>query len=254
MKKFIVYLLCIFCCFSCEKNEYLDASVDDATVEFASTNMNETISFISTGDYDIAVPIQIFGGTSTAQINVAVETKMSSEAYSVESSKNLNGSSLDTIHVKVKCVKLKKGTVYSMTLKISSSSVVVSKNYEKCVLEFSQQAFMDFFTGNYSCYESATGATYDVNFTKMNDTTIKNNNFYDFPLAGQYVPYVFVQDDSKKISIPENTEWIDNLGNKYVVSGEGAYELNGNFYVNFTMEDAATESVYLTGKHTFKKK
>ena len=79
-------------------------------------------------------------------------------------------------------------------------------------------------------------------------------NFYDFPLAGQYVPYVFTQDESMQVEIPENTEWTDNLGNKYLVSGTGTYELNGNFAVDFTMKDAATEEMYMTGKHTFRKK
>ena len=254
MRKIAVYLFCVICLFSCKKNEYLDASVDEPMVEFSSLSINETIPFVAGNEYNIAVPIQIFGGNSTASISVKVESDLSAEAYTVPSSVQLKGSSLDTVFVKIKTGKLQKGKPYSMKLTISSSAVSVSKNYASCTVVFSQQAFMDFFTGMYVCYESSTGSTYDVEFVKMNETTVKNMNFYDFPLAGQYVPYVFTQDDSKSIEIPEGTEWTDNLGNKYLVSGTGTYELNGNFSVDFTMQDAATEAVYLTGKHSFRKK
>lgn len=254
MKKIVIYLFCVICLFSCKKNEYLNASIDEPTVEFASTALNETIPFVTGSEYTIAVPIHIFGGNSTASLSVKAETKMSSDAYSVANSVQLNGKSLDTIFVKINTKKLEKGTDYNLKLTISSSNVTVSKNYESCTVTFSQQAFMDFFTGTYSCYESSTGATYNVEFVKQNNTTIKNMNFYDFPLAGQYVPYVFTQDESMQVEIPENTEWTDNLGNKYLVSGTGTYELNGNFAVDFTMKDAATEEMYMTGKHTFRKK
>ncbi len=254
MKKIVVFLLSAIAFCSCEKNEYLDASIDKTTVEFASTNLNETISFIAAEEYKIPVPIQIFGGKSTSIINVKVDTKMAQEAYSISASQALKGSSLDTIFVTVKTSKLKKGITYSLNLTLESSDVKVSSNYKSCAVTFVQQAFMDFFTGIYSCKESSTGSTYDVEFTKMNDSTIKNNNFYDFPLAGQYVPYVFVQDESLAISIPEDYEWTDNLGHKYLISGIGSYELNGNFKVDFTMKDAVSEQVYQIGTHSFRKK
>ena len=56
MKKIVVFLLCAIAFCSCEKNEYLDASIDKTTVEFASTNLNETISFIAAEEYKIPVP------------------------------------------------------------------------------------------------------------------------------------------------------------------------------------------------------
>ena len=113
---------------------------------------------------------------------------------------------------------------------------------------------MDFFTGKYSCYESATNSTYEVDFEKIDANSIKNNNFWDFPLPGQYVTYIFVQDETFAISIPEDSEWTDNLGNKYLVSGSGTYDLQGNFTVNYVMKNASTGTVYQTGKHSFKKK
>ncbi|MCQ2960042.1 MAG: hypothetical protein MJ198_07640 [Bacteroidales bacterium] len=254
MKKVIVYLFGILCVISCSKNPYIDATVDKATVEFASTTLNETISFVADEEYCISVPIQIFGGLSSATLNVAVETKLPEDSYSINKSKVLTGNSLDTIQVLIKTSKLKKGTSYSIKLTLNSSNVAVSENYKSCVLTFAQQAFMDFFTGEYSCYESSTGATYNVEFIKVNDTIVKNNNFYDFPLPGQYVSYVFKQDESRSVTIPEDSEWTDNLGNKYLISGNGSYDLQGNFVVDFTMKEAPTESIYLSGKHSFKRK
>ena len=47
---------------------------------------------------------------------------------------------------------------------------------------------------------------------------------------------------------------IDFLGNKYLISGSGTYELNGNFVVAYEMKDATTKNTYQTGTHTFIKK
>lgn len=252
--KRIFYILCCIALFSCSKNDYVDTTIEKTMIEFPQSTQNETISFIAGEEYQIAVPLQVFGGTSTATIFVDAESSLSKDAYSVASTKELKNSVLDSIYITINTTKLKKGTSYTITLTISSSDITVSENYKSCIVTFSQQAFMDFFTGTYSCYESSTNSTYDVEFTKLNDSTIKNNNFWDFPLSGQYVPFVFVQDESQALQIPEDTQWTDLLGNKYLVSGSGSYDLDGNFFVNFTMKDATTNAVYQTGKQVYTKK
>lgn len=247
-------MFCLFCLFSCKKNEYLNASVDETTVEFTTTAISETISFNAGNVYDILVPIQVFGGTSDATVTIVSKTSLPSDVVIIPTTKKINGTTLDTITLQVKTEKLKKGQVYTLELTLSSSEVAISKNYESCAVSFSQQAFMDFFTGVYSCYESATGSIYEVEFTKDNDTTVKNNNFYDFPLAGQMVPYVFSQGESHAVEISEDYAWTDKLGNKYLVSGKGTYDSDGNFTVDYVMKDASTEAVYQQGTHMFRKK
>lgn len=255
MKRFLTILTCCIVLASCSKNEYLDATIDKPTVEFSQANFEKTISFVENSSaYDIAIPIQIFGGTSDAAISVSVETSASSDIYKIESTKTLQNNVLDSIHIYVNTAKMKKATAYSIKLTISSDKVAIAKNYETCVVTFSQQAFMDFFTGTYSCYESSTNSTYNVDFTKLNDTTVKNNNFWDFPLPGQYVPFVFNQNEEQTVSIPDDYEWTDLLGNKYLISGTGNYDLQGNFFVNFTMKKAENEVIYQTGKQTYTKK
>lgn len=239
---------------SCSQNEYLDASIDSPTVEFSSSAIEKTISFSENSTYDIAVPIQIFGGTSDKTIAIAAKSDLASNVYSVATSKTLKNTALDTIYISINTNNIKKGTKYAIQLSLSSNDVTVSENYKTCLITFSQQTFMDFFTGTYFCKESSTNAVYEVEFVKQNDTIIKNTNFWDFPLNGQVVPYVFKQDDSKTVTIPDETEWIDFLGNHYLISGTGTYDNSGNFVVKFEMKDATTKNIYQTGTHTFTKK
>ena len=255
MKIRILFIVTILALFACKKNEYLDASIDKPTVEFSTTELTETISFISNGNYDIAVPIQIFGGTTDKTISVSAKTALPNDAYSLNSTLSLTkGQSIDTIHISLNTSKIQKGKPYNITLTITSNDIAVSENYKTCDIILTQQTFMDFFTGKYSCYESATNSTYEVDFEKIDANSIKNNNFWDFPLPGQYVTYIFAQDETFAISIPEDSEWTDNLGNKYLVSGSGTYDLQGNFTVNYVMKNASTGTTYQTGTHTFKKK
>ena len=60
--------------------------------------------------------------------------------------------------------------------------------------------------------------------------------------------------DEYKTNINSIFTLIDNLGNKYLVSGSGTYDLQGNFTVNYVMKNASTGTTYQTGTHTFKKK
>lgn len=256
--RILTIITCCFVLISCSKNEYLDTTIDKPTVEFTQATFNKTISFVeNSSSYDIAVPIQVFGGTTDASISVSIETSNPAyinDVYSIETTKSLHNNTLDSIHIHVNTTKLKKAQTYSIKLTISSEKVAIAKNYETCLVTFSQQAFMDFFTGSYSCYESSTNSTYNVDFTKLNDTTVKNNNFWDFPLPGQYVPFVFTTDESQTVSIPDDYVWTDLLGNKYIVSGTGNYDLKGNFFVDFTMKQTGSEEIYQTGRQTYTKK
>lgn len=239
---------------SCSKNEYLDATIDQPTVEFSSLTIQKTISFSENSTYNIAVPLQIFGGTSDKAISIQAKTDLSSDKYSVATSKTLNNTALDTIYIGINTPNIQKGKTYTIELSLSSNDVSISENYKTCLITFSQETFIDFFTGTYTCKESATNSVYDVVFEKINATTTKNMNFWDFPFSGQYVPYEFTQDDSRVVKIPNNTQWIDLLGNVYLISGNGTYDLDGNFKVTYEMIDATTQKVTQTGTHTFKKK
>lgn len=250
----ILSLIALLLIVSCSKNEYLDATIDQPTVEFSSLTINKTISFSENSTYNIAVPLQIFGGTSDKPIAIQAKTDLSSDKYSVATSKTLNNTALDTIYVGINTQNIQKGKTYTIELSLSANDVSISENYKTCLITFSQETFMDFFTGTYSCKESATNSVYEVLFEKQNDSSIKNNNFWDFPLNGQYVTYEFTQDDSHSVKIADDTEWIDFLGNKYLISGSGTYELNGNFVVAYEMKDATTKNTYQTGTHTFIKK
>ena len=250
----LILLAILFFTISCSKNEYLDATIDQPTVEFSSPTIDETISFKVNTVYDLAVPIQIFGGTTDKTISVQAKTDLKSDNYSIASTKSLNNTAIDSIHISINTNTLTKGNAYTIQLTLSSSDVTISENYKTCLITFSQETFIDFFTGTYSCKESATNTVYDVVFTKQNETIVKSNNFWDFPAKGQTVPYEFTQDENHTVKIPDNTDWTDYIGNVYHISGSGTYDMDGNFVVNYEMIDATTNKTYQTGCHTFTKK
>jgi|SRR5690554_4976444 len=108
-----------------------------------------------------------------------------------------------------------------------------------------------FFTGTYVCYETSTQARYNVEFTAKNELELINHNFWDFPLDGQTVSYIFSLNEEQSISIPES-EFVDKMGNIYTIEGTGNYWLTGNFSVNYTMKKQNGD-IYEQETHEFTK-
>jgi hypothetical protein len=244
---------------SCNQNKILDKSIEQTFIEFPSSEISKTISYSQKDTFLLAIPIQIFGkeleNNSSIKFSIVGGTAKNKIHFNLDSIQEIKSKiSLDTIFIHIATQKLTSGVDYSIKLEIKNinNTLVVSTNYKSCTIHFIKETFIDFYTGFYSCFESSTNSTYTVEFTKENSSTINNTNFWDFPNEGKEVPYIFNQDLNQTIEIPR-TAWMDKLGKEYTVYGNGNYTNNGNFTVDFYIEDS-NGNLYQNGTHTFTKK
>lgn len=256
----ILYTIIGFFSFiSCNQNKILDNSIEQTYVEFPSSEITKTISYSLQDSFLLAIPIQIFGkeleNNSSIKISIVGGTANNKIHFNFDSIQEIKTKiSLDTLFIHIATQKLTSGVDYSIILefKNSNNTLIASSNYKSCTIHFIKETFIDFYTGTYSCFESSTNSTYTVEFTKENSSTINNINFWDFSYVGKVIPYIFYQDQNQTIEIPR-TAWIDKLEKEYTVYGNGNYSSNGDFSVDFYIEDSNGD-LYQNGTHTFTKK
>lgn len=258
--KVYYYFILLLVFISCSKNEFLDTSINNTYIEFQNPTIIQTISFTQKDSFKLAIPIQIFGEKLSKESTIIISIINGSGNakknihFTFDSIKTIKSNTyIDTLFLVIATQKITAGTNYSTTIEIKSesSNIQISKNSKICSVTFHKESFIDFFKGNYSCYESNTNSTYDVTFEKVNDSIVKNLNFWDFPNEGETVPYIFHENNQQTIEIPR-TDWIDKTGNTYTIYGTGIYNLLGNFEVDFFIEDSRGE-IYQSGKHIFTK-
>lgn len=259
MKRYSVILLFLLYMMSCKDNAYIDNTIGSTNAEFANSSIQQNLSYTLTAPYTLLLPYQIFGNSLSNNDTIivrALSSYFSKSEYSYDSIRIITPKTIfDTVKISIQSNKIWEGGTFSIPFELISKNkkIKVSSNYKQCTLYFTRESFISYFTGNYSCHETSTGATYDVSFTQLNnDSTVYNTNFWDFPLVGQQVPYIFRKDDAKSIEIPQ-TVWTDKLGNVYTVYGTGSYTFNGSFEVSFFMENSEG-NIEHSGIHHFTKK
>ncbi|OQA99303.1 MAG: hypothetical protein BWY22_00421 [Bacteroidetes bacterium ADurb.Bin217] len=246
--------------YSCNENEFINSHIDKTYAEFPTNTYSQTISYTEQSPYSLSIPYQIFGNSlaknDTLIVRITSNYFTKNSEYWYDSVRIITPQTIfDTVRISIKSNKIWEGGTFSLqcTLVSKNKLITVSKNAHSCTLYFTRESFINYFTGAYSCFETSTNATYNVSFIRINnDSTLYNTNFWDFPLTGQQLPYVFRKDAEQSIEIPES-EWTDKLGKKYTVSGTGTYTLNGTFQVSFEMENEQG-IVEHSGKHYFTKK
>ena len=255
---FIYIIVGLFSIISCNQNKILDNSIEQTYIEFPSSEITKTISYSLQDSFLLAIPIQIFGkeleNNSSIKISIVGGTAKNKIHFNFDSIQEIKSKiSLDTLFIHIATQKLTSGIDYSIQLEIKSinNTLIASTNYKTCTIHFLKETFIDFYTGSYSCFESSTNSTYNVEFTKENSSTINNSNFWDFSYDGKVIPYIFNQDINQTIEIPR-TVWMDKLEKEYTVYGNGNYNSNGNFSVDFYIEDS-NGNLYQSGTHTFTK-
>jgi len=103
------------------------------------------------------------------------------------------------------------------------------------------------FVGVFDCDEPGY-AHYDCNLTKVNATTINNDNFWD---SGWAVKYVF--DDYGDVNIIPVSYTDKNV--TYDITGSGKFNNKAkSFYVEYTVKNHATGATVDHNTHTFVKK
>ncbi|MDA3881867.1 MAG: hypothetical protein PF481_01130 [Bacteroidales bacterium] len=253
---FLYIILHTIFCTSCSKNPITDHTISETFIEFPQSSLTHTISYTETAPYTISIPFQIMGKELSSQDSayISLTSTNSSEEDLIYDSiiKSTPNTFSDTIYIEIN-KPLYSSVKYNMTISLHSfnSQLKVSDNYKTCTIDIIKESFSDFFSGTYSCYETSTQASYTVEFTAKNELELVNHNFWDFPLDGQTVSYIFSLDTEHSISIPES-EFVDKMGNIYTVEGTGNYWLNGNFSVNYTMKEENGD-IYEQGTHEFTK-
>jgi len=257
MKLIILFLTISLFIFSCSQNNYLDNSIDKSYISFSNTDISDTISYLEKDIYTLQIPIQCYGVPLQENTDIIINyisgnLKENYHFNKIETdtipSKIIN----DTLYMYIKTDKLYANYDYNCIISLISNNenVIIPENSNSCNISFQKQSYTSFYTGTYSCYEDATNATYNVVFKRENDSTIQNQNFWDFPGKNQTLSYK-ISRENNTIVIPES-EWIDALENTYTISGEGELFENGNFNVEYTMKDIKGE-IYQTGTHFFTK-
>lgn len=98
--------------------------------------------------------------------------------------------------------------------------------------------------GLFDCLEPGYGH-YNCNITKVNATTVSNDNFWD---SGWTVQYTFNADGSKIDIVP-----ITISG--YAIAGTGSFDkMTGQWNVHYTVHKASTGALIDDNTHTFTKK
>jgi len=256
-------ILCILSCIGCSQKEHLENSINKTYVEFGNSTFATTIPFTTKQPYILYLPYQVFNNNLQQNDTIIIEGLSNffakNKDFFYDSIQIVSPNTLkDSIKITIKSSKIFEGGTFELPFKLSSKNknITISKNYEKSTLVFTRESFINYFSGEYSCYETNTNATYDVKFEAnrsiLNSNITYNKNFWDFPAQGEIIPFVFDTTATKLITIPE-TEWHDKLGNKYIVNGDGGYDFSGNFNVNYYMKNLNGE-IYQQGKQFYTKK
>ena len=113
------------------------------------------------------------------------------------------------------------------------------------------------FVGAYSCDEAVYGV-YGVNFTvdPDNANAVLNDNFWDFPAAGETVQYIFTGDFDQIVIVPEQ-EFTFGDGTVGSVVGQGTYDgcsgtMVVDYIVNYAGGSYGTNHIFTPGAPTKK--
>ena len=143
-------------------------------------------------------------------------------------------------------VPVAEGSTFYWKVKMTDANKVTTTSP---VFHFSVLVNYDIanFVGLFECDEPGY-AKYPVNLTKINATTISNDNFWD---SGWAVQYVF--DDKGNVNIIP-VSYVDKT-TTYDITGTGKFNnTTKSFYVDYVVKNHATGAVADSNKHTFKKK
>lgn len=143
-------------------------------------------------------------------------------------------------------VPVAEGSTYYWYVKMTDAKGVMTTGP---VFSFSVAVAYDInnFVGLFACDEPGY-AVYDTNLTKVDDSTISNDNFWD---SGWAVEYVF--DDYGDVTITPVSYESD--GTTYDITGHGKFNnTDKSFYVDYEVHNQATGALIDGNTHTFVKK
>jgi len=253
--KIILLALGMTTLFSCESD---DKTYTDCTkVRFEKSKCSVEISPFVKGSVDVAVPVTVIG-KSNSDLNYEVRVSNGAESLkngfiSFNSSNTMAGGKyVDTVHFKLNPDLMKENETVSLTVSlVANNEDAVAHNYADCDMNIHKQQLVEFLLGKYDCFESTINGSYPVHFLAdgNSDTTILNDNFWNFNAAGAKLRYVLHRAD-QTVVIPEQT-WMDSAYVSYQVYGNGKFFEDGSLVVDYVMMH--DEQLFEKGTHKFSK-
>lgn len=79
MKNIFIAIILSSLFISCTKNDYLNNSIDKAYIEFSKSSFIDSISYLESGIYELAIPIQSFG--AKVRNDTTIKLKLVSENF-----------------------------------------------------------------------------------------------------------------------------------------------------------------------------
>lgn len=256
--KYIISCIVLFTLVACGKDKISKPLAKNSYVEFIHKSNSHTIPYTANFPYAIYLPIQYFGKTIDApqSLSIKISSHTLSETFDFmyDSLHVISPNSIfDSVKVTIISPSIIEGNSYSFTCTIQplDAGIVVLKEAATTTISFTKESLVHYFSGSFSCFEDATSSTYNTEFVKLSDTVVANTNFWDFPLSGQVVPYIFRKDSLHSVIIPP-TPWADKLQHEYIVEGEGQYSISTkSFFVNYRITDNKG-NIEQVGTHSFK--
>jgi hypothetical protein len=159
---------------------------------------------------------------------------------------------LDSISIQINTDMLEEKSDLDFILALKScENCEIATNYNSCKISLYKMGFIEQFIGRLNCHESTINDNYIVNFMieSNSDTSILNNNFWNFNKEYTYLKYI-LKKDTNLVTIPVQV-WTDSADISYNVWGSGTYDMEGTIRTDYFMQIVGETDIYERGYHIF---
>ncbi len=253
IKFFAVIMIFITC--SCKKNVQI---FNESLIHIDQQAINHTVSYASTGIDTLYLQLSILGVPFDEDQLITLKFD---SAFQVLSSRGILSSNPNiTFPAKTYTIKhpilividsIDNSTSKDLGLE-AISNPNLAENYRTSKISIYKQSLIDLFSGSYYCSESEYSNKYVIQLAYTNpiSDTLLIKNFWDFSTENTEIKFIIQRDTSRSIELPEQS-FTDRLGVNYTVYGSGVYTKNGSFYINYTLIDEKSQSIYEEGKQNY---
>lgn len=240
---------------SCKKD---DTAFKDSFIQINQSSYLHTVKF-GTKDYDtLYIEFSVIGKPFKTDQQISLKMDSSYSKYSESGFIVTTPTVLlpaDSFSVKhpiiINTEMMNVFSQKSFSIEILQNSTV-AENYKKAQISVYKQGLSDVFSGNYYCIESGYSNKYLValEYTTPISDTIKIKNFWDFSTSDTRIYFILKTDISRSIDLPTQT-FTDIQGTNFTVEGTGKYEHTGDFSLDYTLTNTATNVLFEKGTQKY---
>lgn len=251
IKQFIIIIFSILLFTFCSDPKIYTG---EPQAQLPESSLNFDFYYTDSGTTVIYIPIQVIAGEDFSPTDISISYEISPAITAMESSTGsyvINGY-VDSIPLNLTVDSLTWDKSYSLTFSIlDDSEITPAGNYCSTSIIIKRQKFIHAFTGSYNCSEPVNQISYNVTFSYETDSSVLNNNFWDFPLDGQSVRYTFNQNDyTYSIEASDSSMiWYDEEGDAFTIEGQGTFSDDGAFTNTYRIY--SDDSLIEEGTHYF---